>query len=49
MTGLRADIFLDIVFTGHVDVETRERHFVFIAVDGATTFVLAFANGPMFE
>ena len=44
-TGLRADNFGDIVFIDHVDVKIRgETYVVLIVVDGATTFVTAFAQ-----
>ena len=44
MSGLRADNFGDIVFIDHADVKIRsETYTVFNVVDGATTFVTAFA------
>ena len=44
MSGFRADNFGDIVFIDHADVKIRcEIYTVFIVVEGATTFVTAFA------
>ena len=44
VSGLRADNFGDIVFIGHAYVKIRsETYTVFLVVDGATTFVTAFA------
>ena len=44
VTGLQADNFGDIVFIDHADVKIRsETYTVLIVVDGATTFVTAFA------
>ena len=45
MSGLRADNFGDIVFIDHADVKIRRETYTdFIVVDGATTFVTAFAS-----
>ena len=45
MSGLRADNFGDIVCIDHADVKIRgETYTVFMIVDGATTFVTAFAS-----
>ncbi len=42
--GLRADSFCDLISIDHADVKIRsETYTVFIIVDGATTFVTAFA------
>ena len=44
ISGLRADSFGDLIFIDHTDVKIRsETYTVFIIVDGATTFVTAFA------
>ena len=44
VTGLRADNFGDIVFIDHADAKIRgETYSDLIVVDGATTFVTAFA------
>ena len=44
LSGLRADDFGDLVFVAHAYVKIRcETYTVFSVVDGATTFVTAFA------
>ena len=44
IAGLRSDNFGDLVFIDHADVKIQnETYTVFYIVDGATTFVTAFA------